>query len=554
MKRSILKLIGQLLKLIGPFLGVIFLAVVNGTIGFLLAMSITVFAALAVLKFMGVAVTMSYSMLFIIIIVSGLLRGLVRYLEQYSNHFIAFRLLAILRDKLFGALRRLAPSKLDNKEKGQIISLLQSDIETLEVFYAHTITPICIAFFTCSSVIVFLGITTSWILSGVAVISYLLIGVVVPVLFYQSNHRFGKKYRADLGSFQGYYLDSIYGSYEIIAQGRRKDRLEAVRQKSLMLVQQNNKLEQKNTRFKNITTMIIVFCNAGIILVGGWMIQQGVLEGPKVILAYVTLTSSFGSVVALAHLPHHLAMTFASGNRVLDLLEEEALVKEGNTVSSFSFEHVMLKNVDFSYQDKQVLKDVNFEVHLNQVVGILGPSGCGKTTILKLLMHFYDANQGSILYNGVDIKDISHEAIYQNVNLFSQATYLFADTIYNNLLIAKPNASEAEVIEACKNASIYSYILGLKDGFNTKITDLKDNLSSGEKQRLGLARVFLRKPRLLLLDEATSNIDAMNEGIILNALSRYAQDMAIVIISHRKSTLAICSKIYQFKEGCLCLL
>lgn len=271
-----------------------------------------------------------------------------------------------------------------------------------------------------------------------------------------------------------------------------------------------------------------------------------------IILAYVCLTSSFGSVVALASLPNNLAMTFASGNRVLDLLDEKPQVIEKDLVDDFEFDNLKIKNLSFSYDNNEILKNINMEIYKNEIVGILGPSGCGKSTLLKLLMHFYNPNKGEILYNGNSICDISYEKLYKNVNIFSQSTYLFTGTIYSNLIIAKPDATKDEVIEACKNASIYDYILSLKDGLDTKISDLKDNLSSGEKQRLGLARVFLKQPKLLLLDEATSNIDAINEGIILNALRNYKSDMTIIMISHRKSTLSICDKLYELKDGTIC--
>jgi ATP-binding cassette subfamily C protein len=288
--------------------------------------------------------------------------------------------------------------------------------------------------------------------------------------------------------------------------------------------------------------------NIIIILVGGYLLSINKIASPMIILAYVTLTSSFGSVVALAALPGNLAMTFASGNRVLDLLEEKPQVEDAINSKSFVFDNLKIQNVSFKYEDVSILDNININVNKNEIIGILGPSGCGKSTLLKLLMRFYDVESGSILYNDVNIKNISIKHLYENVNLFSQTTYLFTGTIYENLIIAKPDATKEEVIEACKNASIYKYIESLPNGLDTKITDLKDNLSSGEKQRLGLARVFLKKPKLLLLDEATSNIDAINEGIILNALKKYKEDMTIIMISHRKSTLSICDRIYKLGE------
>ncbi len=548
-KRSVFKIIVELLKLIGSFIGIILLAAILGTIGFLFAMIITVFAGLAIIKFMGIDIQLSYTSIFIIIVVSGFLRGITRYFEQYFNHFIAFKLLAIIRGKIFDKLRELSPAKLDSKNKGEIISILQSDIETLEVFYAHTVSPFLMALLTSTIVVIFMGIMTGWHNSLVAVIGYLFVGGIIPVIYYKTNNKFGKDYRINLGKFEEYYLDSIYGEYEVLATNNQTIRMNMVSNMSKKLIKANDGLDKKSTLFKNITNTIIVIMNIIIILVGGYLMLKNQISSPKIILAYVVLTSSFGSVIALASLPGNLAMTFASGNRVLDLLEEKPQVLDAINSKEFTFNKLEIKNMSFKYDDKKILNNINMEINKNEIIGILGPSGCGKSTLLKLLMRFYDCDEGEILYNGVNIKDISIQHLYENVNLFSQTTYLFTGTIYENLLIAKPDATKDEVIEACKNASIYKYITSLPNGFDTKITDLKDNLSSGEKQRLGLARVFLRKPKLLLLDEATSNIDAINESVVLNALNKYKEDMTIIMISHRKSTLSICNKIYELDNG-----
>lgn len=548
-KRSVFKIIIELIKLIGSFIWVILLAVLMGTIGFILAMNITIFASLAILKFLNVNISISYEIIFVIILSSGVLRGIVRYCEQYFNHYIAFRLLAIIRGKIFDKLRELSPAKLDSKNKGEIISIIQSDIETLEVFYAHTVSPFLIAILTSTCVVIFVGFMASWYLALIAIVSYILVGFIIPVIYYKVNNKYGKEYRNNLGLFEEYYLDSIYGQFEVLSSNNEVNRLNTVSQMSKKLINLNKGLDEKSILFKNITNTVIVIMNISIIVLGAYLFNNNIIASPMIILAYVTLTSSFGSVLALAQLPGNLAMTFASGNRVLNLLEEEPMVKDIKTNDPFEFKELEIRNVAFKYDSDEIISNVSMHICENEIVGILGPSGCGKSTLLKLLMRFYDVDNGEILYNDKNIKDISINDLYNNVNLFSQTTYLFTGTIMENLLIANPNASLEEIIEACKNASIYKYIESLPNGFQTEITDLKDNLSSGEKQRLGLARVFLRKPKLLLLDEATSNIDAINEGIILNALEKYKKDMTIIMISHRKSTLSICDKIYELKRG-----
>lgn len=552
MKRGIIKLISKLITLIGPFISVILLAVVNGVIGYLLAINITLFAGIAILKFLGIAISLSYPLIFTIIILSGILRGIVRYFEQYSNHYIAFKILAILRIKIFRALRHLSLDKLEDKSKGDLVSLLQGDIETLEVFYAHTITPVLIALLTSVVMVIFICLTTSIYLGLYLILAYLIIGVIIPVIFYKVNSKFGRKYRLKMAQFEDFYLDSIYGGYEIIANNKQEMYKKEVTKRSKDLIDVTKKSEMKNNTFMNITNSVIVILNILIIVIGYSLYKNNMILNYEIILAYVVLTSSLGPVLALANLPSNLVQTFASGNRVLDILELKSSIVDGNTNIS-NVLPITFNKVSFKYDTKYILNNVNLTINKNEIVGILGPSGVGKSTILKLIMRFYDVSSGEVLINDMNIKNISYKSLYDNINLFSQSTYLFHDTILNNLLIAKSDASKEEVITACQNAGIYDYILAQKEGFNTKISDLKDNISEGEKQRLGLARVFLRKPKLLLLDEATANIDAINEGIILNALKQYSKDMSIIIISHRKSTLSICNKIYEFKEGNLCL-
>ncbi len=548
-RRNVFKLIYNLLKLIGPYIGYILLAIFLGVMGFISAINITVFASLVIAKYLGLAINISYEVLFIIIIISGILRGILRYFEQYFNHFTAFKLLALLRGIIFKKLRILAPAKLETKNKGEIISLIQADIEALEVFYAHTITPFLIAIIVSLISCIFISLITNLYFALICLLSYFIIGIIIPVIYYKFNHKNGSEYRRNLASFNEYYLDSIYGNYEIIALNKQEDRKNEINKKSDKLININKNLDNKNSLFKNITNTLIILLNLTIIIVGNVLYKNNIINSYEIIIAFVTLISSFGPVLALANLPNNLVMSFSAGNRMLDLLEEQPKVREKINSKEFEFENLKLKNVCFKYNDNDVLKDINLELNKKEIIGILGDSGSGKSTILKLLMRFYDVDSGDILLNDINIKDISFESLYNNINLFSQSTYLFTGSIYDNLIMAKPDASNDEIIEACRNASILEFIENLDDKFLTKITDLKDNLSSGEKQRLGLARVFLKKPKLLLLDEATSNIDSINEGIILKSLKKYKNDMSIIMISHRKSTLSICDKIYELKDG-----
>lgn len=551
MKRNTFYVIYRLIALVGRFIWIILLASFSGVLGYLLAINVTLFAGLAILKYLGVAINISYQVLFSIIIISGILRGIVRYFEQYGNHYMAFKLLQIVRVKIFKALRKQNVVKLEEKNKGDLVSLLQGDIETLEVFYAHTITPFLIAFITSLIMVIVISLLSSIYLGLIALGTYLIIGLLIPLIFYKFNKNSGRSYRKKLSQFEEFYLDSIYGGYEIISQNKNDVFINDMKNKTKELIKLNKDLDNKNTIFTNIMNLLIVLLNLIIIFVGYILYQRGIIDSYYIIIAYVVLTSSFGPVLALANLPNNLSQTFASANRVLDIIDVKPVIKDGNKELDYS--SLTIKDAYFNYGNKAILKGVNLEIKQNEIIGIYGPSGIGKSTILKLIMHFYELDKGSILLNDEDIKEYSLNSLYKNINLFSQTTYLFQDTIKNNLLIAKKDATMEELVEACKNASIYDYIMSLKDGFDTKISDLKNNISEGEKQRLGLARVFLRNPKLLLLDEATSNIDAINEGIILKSLKKYKEKMAIIIISHRKSTLNICDNIYELKEGKLCL-
>lgn len=548
-KRNTFILILKLLVFVKEFIPSILIAIFNGTLGFILAMNITIFASLAIIKFLGVSIPLSYPTLFGIILLSGAFRGAVRYIEQYFNHLLAFKLLAILREKIFATLRKLSPTKLDDKNKGEILSMLQGDIETLEIFYAHTITPIGIALLTSSITAIFLGYMIDWRMAVFAIFAYLLVGALLPYFFYRANHKAGEQYRSKLALCNEEYLQSIFGSYEIFLQNKSQEQIANIDSSTQTLNTLSHTLEDKNTYFKNLCNTAIILLNLTIIILGAYLAQSDKIESVLNIVGFVTLTSSFGSVIALANLPHNLAMSFASGNKILDLLEEKPMVQEGER--EFEFEKVEVRNLSFEYAGKQTLKEINLEVQKGEIVGICGKSGSGKTTILKLLMHFYNPSEGEILYNGIPIQELTHKSLYENANLFSQETYLFSTSIEENLRIAKPNASEEELIEACKQAGVYDLILSLPQGFKTQITDLQDNLSSGEKQRLGLARVFLRKPKLLLLDEATANIDALNEAMILKAIKEHSSSMGVLLISHRASTLSIAQRIYELKGGVL---
>lgn len=549
MKRSFNKLIYSLLKIIGPFIKVIILAVFTGTLGFILSMNITIFASLVIVKYLGITINISYQVLFTIIIVSGIVRGILRYFEQYSNHYIAFRILQILRNKIFSKISSLGIKQFEQKNKGDFISMFETDVEALEVFYAHTISPVLIAICTSLIVTIFIGIYSNFIVSIYYLIAYLIIGLLVPIVYYKCNKNIGIKQRKELVDFNSYYLDSVYGAYEIKALNKEEERKSQINLKSKKLNELSDEAENVNINFRNITNTLIVILNLLSIVLSVVLAKFNILNSLDSIVIFITMTSSFGSVLALANLGQNFSNVFSSANRVIDLLETESDLKVEGDIKEFEFDNLEFKDVSFKYDNKLVLDNFNFKVNKNDFIGIYGQSGIGKTTILKLIMHYYDTDSGYLYINGNDINKYDLNSLYENISMFSQNTYLFKDTVLNNLLIAKKDATIEEVNKALKKASIYDLVYSLKDGLNTKINDIKDNLSQGEIQRIGIARIFLRKPKLLLLDEITANIDILNESIILKSLKEYQEDMTIILISHKKSTLSVCDKLYEFKPG-----
>lgn len=548
-RRNGLKIMASLIVLLGSLSYIMLLAIINGTLGFLCAMGVTIFGSIGVAKFLGETINMSYGLIISLTIGCGVLRGALRYLEQYSNHFIAFKLLAALRDKIFKALRVLAPAKLEGREKGGIISMITSDIETLEVFYAHTISPICIALIVETLVLLYVGFISSFYLSLAALVSYIIIGIILPIISSKLLSDTGVRYRKSFASFNSYYLDSIKGVNDIVLNNAMKVRNKEVNSKSDELLAETKKLKHKSGITEAISYAFVSLSLIGVLILGLYLSDKNIITIPKMIMGLVAIFGSYGPVIALSALPQNLTQTFASGDRVLDLLEEKPVVREIKDGKNFSFLDLKVNNLSFKYDEASVLNNVNLEVKCGQIVALVGPSGCGKSTLLKLLLRFYETNSGDILYNNISINDINTSSLLDNVTLVSQQTYLFDDTIKENIKIAKYDATDEEIIEAAKKASIHEFIESLPDKYDTKVGQLGDNLSAGEKQRIGLARAFLSNAPLILLDEPTSNVDSINEGIILKSLKDQKENKSIILVSHRESTTAIADRIYRIKDG-----
>lgn len=549
-RRGAFIIMGRLIMLLGSLSIVMLLAILAGSFGFIAAIGVNVFGATAIAKMLNSDIYLSYKSIIIFAIICGILRGILRYLEQYFNHYIAFKILAVFRDKIFAKLRCLAPAKLENKKKGNLIAMITSDIETLEVFYAHTISPIFIALLVSTACFIFIGKFSSWILATISLCAYVTIGICIPIISSKYLRNDGVMYRKSFSSFNSFFLDSIRGVREILLYNSGESRLKEVNRKSIRMLKESRKLNWKTVKISSITDLVVTFFMLFSLMIGISLSIKERLEIGRLIIGIVTFYSSFGPVLAISSLPSNLTQTFASGDRVIDLLEETPSVKVINDGKDMESTDLIVEELHFAYDDlTKVLNGVSMHLNKGEIVGIIGPSGCGKSTFLKLLLRFWEKDSGGIFYGNQEIEGINSDNLLSNVTMVSQETYLFEGTIEENLKIAKVNASIEDMRTACKKASIHDFIMTLPKEYKTEVGELGDKLSAGEKQRIGLARAFLRGSDIILLDEPTSNVDSINEGIILKALKEQKRNKSIILVSHRESTMAIADRLYKFQNG-----
>ncbi|MFQ7001686.1 MAG: amino acid ABC transporter ATP-binding/permease protein [Clostridium sp.] len=548
MNRSGIKVMGKLIGLVKPLLHIMILAIFMGVLGFLCSIFITILGGMGLVNILGINTSLSLKTIFLVVTIFAVLRGILRYLEQASNHYIAFKILALIRNKVFTSLRKLAPAKLEGKDKGNLISIITSDIELLEVFYAHTISPIIIAFLTSLIMVIFIG-KYNIVLGVIALFGYITVGVIIPIVSYKKGEDVGKDYRNNFGEMNSFFLDSLRGIRESIQYNATKKRLEDINNLTEKLDEKQKKLKDYEGSIKAVTDGTILTFSLLMLFVSIYLNSKNIINFEGVLISTISMMSSFGPVTALSNLANNLFHTLASGNRVLDILEEEPVVYEIINKKHIFFEGLKCENVNFSYDKEEILKDVSLDIPKNKIVGIQGKSGSGKSTLLKLLMRFWDVNGGEIKISNENIKNINTSSLRDMESYVTQSTYLFNDTIKNNIKIAKENATMEEIIEASKKASLHEFIEKLPKGYETNVGELGDSLSGGEKQRIGIARAFLHNGPLILLDEPTSNLDSLNEGIILKSLKEECKDKTVVLVSHRKSTMNITDILYKMKEG-----
>ncbi len=533
----------RLICLVKPLAGFMVLAVIMGLTGHLCASFITVFGGYAVLELLGVDTPFGLKGIFASVVLFAALRAVLRYAEQSCNHFIAFKLLALIRDKVFLALRKLCPAKLEGRDKGDLISVITSDIELLEVFYAHTISPAAIAFFYTVIMCLFIG-SFHPVLGIMAFLAYLAVGIVIPTVISKVSGRDGMIFRAGSGNLSSFVLDSLRGISETIQYGQGRERLIQMNERTDALLETERRMKCTTGRNMAVTNTAILMSDLCMLFVSAMLYQKAEVDFVGVLIPVIALFSSFGPAVALANLGSTLQNTFAAGNRVLDILDEMPAVKEVAGRENLTFEGAAAKNVSFSYGEESILDGVSLEIQKGKITGIVGRSGSGKSTLLKLFMRFWEVGNGSVEISGRNIAGINTVNLRDMESFMTQETHLFHDSIGSNLRIAKLDATDAEVEEACKKASIHDFIIGLPQGYDTSVGELGDTLSSGERQRLGLARTFLHNAPFLLLDEPTSNLDSLNEAVILKTLREGQEGKTVLLVSHRQSTMRIADAVY----------
>ena len=549
MRKNGFVVMGHLLKLVTPLAHIMAFTITMGTLGFLAAIFIMVLGAMGLVNLLNFDTHLSFSGILTALIVLAVARGALRYLEQMSGHYIAFKLLALLRDKVFSSLRRLAFVKLQDKQAGQLVSLVTNDIELLEVFYAHTIAPIMIAFFTSAILLLVFGHLSGWFVV-VALAAYLTVGVILPIITTKLAREDGRRYRELVGEMNDFFLDSVRGMKEIQLFGYAKQRLDEIQQRSQKIDTAFERIKDQEAKVRVYTEVAVSAFNIIMLFTGLILFSLDKIDFSAFLIGVILLMSSYGPVIALSNLSSNLLQTLASGERVLSLLAEEPELRDvESAVDLKEVSRIDVENVSFAYGEEQILSDVSLSVKKGEILGIHGRSGSGKSTLLKLLMRFYDPKSGSIKINGETLPNINTRSLRDNMAYITQQTYIFNETIEENIRLARRDATLEEIMEAAKKASIHDFILSLPEGYQTKMTELGGNLSDGEKQRIGIARAFLHNAPIILLDEPTSNLDSLNEAMILKSLLNVKAEKLIILVSHRQSTMAICDQVIGIENG-----
>lgn len=551
MKRSNVRVITGLTALAKPLLAVSLLAVLLGTLGYLCATFLTVLGAYKVLELMGMSVPVTGGVTIALIVLCPILRAVSRYLEQMANHYMAFRMLAIIRDKVFRALRRLSPAKLEGRGRGDFITLMTTDVELLEVYYAHTISPVLIALLY--GVILLTFVSSYHVAYGVLLATcFVLIGIVSPVLSYRRTAAHGVQQRSESAQMSAFLLDRVRGLDSTMQFDTGAETAGELREKTEALGKLNLRVSQKSASATAFSNTMVWGAVLGALALGMVLLGRGSVSFDGMLIPVVTIAGAFGPALALSALAANLTQTLASGRRVLDILEEEPLVREVQGGATPAFEGEQAQQISFGYhKDRRVLHELSLTLPKNRVIGIVGESGSGKSTLLKLLMRFWDVDEGKISFGKYAITQVDTAHLHSMQGLVDQDGILLSATIAQNIKIGKPDATHEELVAACEKAHIHSFIMQLPEGYDAQIGELGERLSSGERQRLCLARALLYNAPMLLMDEPTSNLDSLSEAVILKSVAEAREGKTVFVISHRQSTVSVADEIYRMEDGAL---
>lgn len=484
----------------------------------------------------------NFSWLIFSLVIAVLLRGVARYGEQYMNHFIAFHTLADVRHILFKKLRTLAPAKLLNRAKGDYIALITSDVEMLEIFFAHTVSPVLIASIMGLGLVIYFS-RIHLVLGLIALGAYLLMGVYLPSIQYRQAKQIGDDYKTSLSQLNQSVIEMSEGKKDIKQYGLREQMLQRLRKRGERL----NRVSLKKTgQLRNIQWyMELIIALATI-----WFVLLGIVlsvQPDQLVTASVVFVSSFGPFIPLSMLGNELLSTFSSAKRLRQVMAEEPAVLEVTQAETFykdDFDELSVNDVSFGYvPDKLILENLTLAFPKKGFIGVQGESGRGKSTLLYLLMRFFDTSKGDIKMNERDIKEINTRDVYSIEGYMSQTTDLFTGTIRENIGLGLTDASDEMIEEAAQKASVHEWIMSLPNGYETEIKQGKRDISDGEKQRIGLARLFLHNSPVMILDEPTSHLDYLNEQIILRAIEKERHQRLIIMISHRDTSLTQADEI-----------
>ncbi len=549
-----LKILKRLFQMVAPIKKTMLKCIIFGILGHLSSIFILSSSAMMVAYLMGYKV-LEFTHLGLAVIIFGFLRGVLHFKEQYNGHDVAFRLLAIIRNKIFHKLRKLAPSKMATKKSGDFVQMIQSDVESIETFFAHTIAPVVIGFVVPVIVVIIIG--SYWIFFAfILIIAYLLIGFVLPLFSFKYGKNIGRTYRTNLSKINAHTLDSLQGLKDIILYNHGDVILDQINQNSHSIIQNKGKIRKNQNTTMGFAESSLIISTLMIFFVGLYHASNSPnFSIPQLIIIVIMSYSSFGPVLALIPLGGHLNNTIAAANRIFCLLDEVPSVKDPSEeelvdISIRNPGEIKLNSINFRYHggQEELLSNVSLDIQTGSKIALIGPSGCGKSTLLRLIMRYWDVDSGNIKMDEVNIRNYLLQNLRSNIAIFSQNTYLFNTTIKENIRIGKYNASEDEIILAAKQANIHNFILSLPNGYDSKVGELGGKISSGEKQRIGMARTLIQKREVIFLDEPTSNLDFLNEKALLKTINETFSKNTILIVSHRPSTIKDSDEVWMLKN------